>query len=247
MDFFELHQNLPREGPGSDAATAQALNFLLELPERPDILDIGCGPGAQTLVLALSTHGNITAIDSHQPFVDEVRRRAHVAGCGNRVRAMRESMASLPFPRQSFDLVWAEGSIYIIGFERGLASWLSLLRPGGYMVVSELTWLVDDPPEQVREFWEAAYPAMSSLQQNRATIERRGYERIGDFILPRSAWFDDYYDPLDARITLLEERYVDDEAALRFLESQRLEIEMTRRFGGEFGYVFYLAQKPRTV
>lgn len=245
MDFFEIHQGLPREGPGSDAATAQALNLLPNLPDRPDILDMGCGPGAQTLVLALSTRGSVTAIDSHQPFVDELRRRARVAGCADRVRAMRESMESLPFSPQSFDLVWAEGSIYIIGFERGLVSWLPLLRPGGYIAASELTWLVDDPPEQVRTFWAGAYPGVTSLQQNRALVERSGYERIAEFILPRSAWFDDYYDPLDARITLLKERYADDEEALQMLESHRLEIEMVRQLLGAFGYVFYLAQRPR--
>jgi methylase of polypeptide subunit release factors len=66
---------LPREGPGDDASTECALRLLQHLPPRPRILDIGSGPGAQTLVLARATGGTVTAIDVHQPFLDESMRR----------------------------------------------------------------------------------------------------------------------------------------------------------------------------
>ncbi|GAA0284126.1 hypothetical protein GCM10009527_095290 [Actinomadura nitritigenes] len=49
----------------------------------------------------------------HQPYLDELARTA--ADRGLVVPTLRASMADLPFPDESFDLIWAEGSVYIIG------------------------------------------------------------------------------------------------------------------------------------
>ena len=82
--FFELHRDLPREGPGDDESTLRALALCTELPERPDVLDVGCGPGMQTLALAAATGGIITAVDAHEPFLDQLRERAR---SGRRARS----------------------------------------------------------------------------------------------------------------------------------------------------------------
>ena len=81
--FFELHRDLPREGPGDDASTLRALAMCTELPAQPDVLDVGCGPGMQTLALATATGGTVTAVDAHEPFLDQLRQRAEAAGCAS--------------------------------------------------------------------------------------------------------------------------------------------------------------------
>jgi len=133
--FFEIHSGLPREGPGDSRSTKRAFALLSDLPPEPHVLDIGCGPGMQTLDLARLTRGQIVALDNHQPFLDELSARARRAGLGSRVQAIYGDMEDLPFPRASFDLIWAEGSIYIFGFEKGLRAWKTLLRAGGYLAV----------------------------------------------------------------------------------------------------------------
>jgi len=242
--FFELHAGLPREGPGDDASTARALRLLPDLLARPRILDVGCGPGAQTLVLARTTHGTVTVIDMHQPFLDELMRRAGAAGLAENVRPLLASMDALPFEQESFDLIWSEGAIYIMGFERGLRAWRPLVRHGGYVVVSELSWLVDDPPARAREFWNEAYSAMQSVAGNRAIVERCGYERVADFVLPKSAWLDGYYSPLARRIDTLERDHANDPATLKFLAGERREIDLFHAHGDTYGYVFYLMRCP---
>jgi ubiquinone/menaquinone biosynthesis C-methylase UbiE len=127
--FFEIHSGLPREAPGDDASTARAFDFVHGLPPEPDVLDIGCGPGAQTLVLAGLTRGRITAVDVHAPFLDDLRSRAKRPGVAGRIQAVRASMFSLPFVDASFNLVWSEGAIYLMGFDKGLAGWRRVLRP----------------------------------------------------------------------------------------------------------------------
>jgi 2-polyprenyl-3-methyl-5-hydroxy-6-metoxy-1,4-benzoquinol methylase len=99
--FWEIHSSLPREGPGDDTSTRRAFSMLAEPPSAPRMLDVGCGPGMQTLELARMTDGPITALDTHQPFLDELTKRAKEAGLSDRITAVRESMFAMPFRREA--------------------------------------------------------------------------------------------------------------------------------------------------
>jgi ribosomal protein L11 methylase PrmA len=65
--FFTLYRGLPRQGPGSDACTREALKRLPTLPASPRVVDVGCGSGRQTLVLAEALRTRILAVDLHRP------------------------------------------------------------------------------------------------------------------------------------------------------------------------------------
>lgn len=104
--FWTLHDGLPRQGPGDRDSTLRALALMSELPSAPAILDIGCGPGMQTLDLARAA---ITAVDTHLEFLAELERRAEAAGLAARIVTRRASMTALPFAEASFDAVWCEG------------------------------------------------------------------------------------------------------------------------------------------
>lgn len=241
--FFELHRDLPREGPGDDATTARVLEMIApRLPQQPEILDIGCGPGMQTLVLARHTNGTVTGLDVHQPFLDELARRAAAAGLAERIRTQRGSMTALPLVPGSFDLIWSEGAVWIMGFAAGLHAWRRYLRRGGILVVSELTWLTENPAEAERAFWAEAYPAMQGRVANRAAIAAAGYELIAEVDLPHQSWFDGYLDPLERRIDELSRAYAGDVEALVQLEAERREVDIVRRYRG-FGYVFYAMRR----
>lgn len=218
--------------------------MLDDVPDCPQVLDVGCGPGAQTLVLARATRGTVTAVDVHQPFLDELMGRARAAGLAERIRPVRVSMDALPFAPESFDVVWSEGAIYLMGFERGLRAWQPLVRDGGYVVVSELSWLVDDPPAPARTFWNEAYPAMQSVAANRAAVERCGYDRVDTLVVPKRGWLN-YYEPLAQRIEALEHEHANDPAALRFLAGERREIDLFHAHGDAYGYVFYVMRRSR--
>lgn len=242
--FFEVHRGLPREGPGSDAETRRALGLIPGMPERPAILDIGCGPGKQTFVLAEETGGSVTAVDNHDPYLETVRETAARTGLLGRVHPSQQSMFELDFPEGRFDLIWSEGAIYIIGFAEGLKTWKPLLRTGGVLAVTHISWLTDEPSEEAVRFWEAAYPAIRSVQENLSVVERSGYENVGHFALPPSAWFDEYYDPMEKRIEALRTKYAGDSQALEILDGEFQEIELYRKDPGAYGYVFYVMRKP---
>ena len=112
VDFFS---RLNRQGPG------QALSFIGELSDNAKIADIGCGSGGQTITLAENTKGQITAIDLFPKMITLLKERAICHGLSDRISGIAVSMENLPFEPGELDLIWAEGSIYNIGFERGWA------------------------------------------------------------------------------------------------------------------------------
>ena len=241
--FFQLHEGLPRQGPGSDEDTARALQMLAPWPPHPRILDLGCGPGAHTLVLARETGGEVTAVDLHQPFLDELARRAAEAGLGSRIHPLHAEMGSLEVP-VAYDLLWAEGSAYLLGVTRALALWRPWLRPGGGLAFTEAVWLKPDPPEELRAWWGRAYPGMLDVEGNLGRIRQAGYDAVGHFTLPESSWWAPYYQPLEARKDELMARYGHREDLREALDECTLEIAMFRRYSGWYGYEFFATRKP---
>jgi SAM-dependent methyltransferase len=241
--FFEIHSDLPREAPGDDVSTARALALASGLPHRPDVLDVGCGPGAQTLVLTRATSGLVAAVDNHAPFLDDLRRRAALAGLAERVRPVRASMFDLPFRDAAFDLIWAEGAIYIMGFDNGLLSWRRFLRPDGWVGVSEIAWLRDDPPQELIDFWKAGYPAIRTVAENLAAIRDSGYKTAGHFALPASSWWDSYYAPVMDKVARLKDKYRGDAEAEGILDQETMEIDISQKYSDYYGYVFFVMKR----
>ena len=157
--FFEIHNELPREGPGDRESTGKAFSMIVDLPDNSSILDVGCGPGMQTLDLLNLVSGNITAVDNHQPFLDQLAHSAKKIGVADKIGILNMDMGSMDFKPPSFDLIWSEGAAYSIGFENALTSWKQFLKPGGYLAASELAWIRSQPPQDWQQRQQAWYPA----------------------------------------------------------------------------------------
>jgi serine/threonine-protein kinase HipA len=236
--FLTLHQGLPREGPGHDDATREVLVRLPPLPANPVVFDLGCGPGRQTLVLARVLKTRIVAVDLHQPFLDQLASSAVAQGLSSLIETRHADMGALEVAPGSIDLVWSEGAAYNLGFAEAVRRWRVLLAPGGLMAVSECTWLTGDPADEPRVFWRTNYPAMGTVSENRRRAEGAGLEVLSEFVLPASAWWEDYYTPLLQRIAQL--RPVATGELGRVLDETEREIDLYRKHGDSYGYVFYL-------
>ncbi|MFI6638293.1 bifunctional class I SAM-dependent methyltransferase/N-acetyltransferase [Streptomyces sp. NPDC050504] len=235
--FFSLHHGLPRQSPGSDATTRRLLSLCGPLPERPRVLDLGCGPGRAALLLAAEAGADVTAVDLHEPFLDELRQAADARGLGAAVRTVRADMGELSpadFPDGSFDLVWAEGSAYNIGFDTALASWRRLLAPGGSLMVSECVWTTDEPSEEAREFWRG-HGSLRPVAEVTAAAVAAGYHVLGAYEQPESDW-DEYYVPLAERVGSADPTAPGMASALG---ATRAELAMRRDHAAEYGYVAY--------
>ena len=241
--MFELFEGLPRQGPGSNACTREALRRLGPLPPEPRVLDLGCGGGRSALVLAAALRTRVIAVDLHRPFLDQLRAAARERGLEHLIEARCADMAAPGVPVGSIDLVWSEGALYLLGFERGLRLWRRLLAPGGFVVASECSWLTPDPPAEAAAFFCAGYPGMAGIERNVERARAAGFVPIDQFPLPPGGWWDEYYTPLEARIAQLAPDAAPELAAL--LDETRREIELYRRHGDSYGYVFYLLRQSR--
>lgn len=240
----ELQAGLTRNAPGSEAATLRVAAMLEDLPDEARILDIGCGSGPQTVALAKAfEHARITAVDVDELMLGALSKRAAEANVAGRITPVAASMHALPFADDSFDAIWSEGAIFIVGFANGLRKWRPLVRAGGYVVVSECTWLTVAPSPQAQEFWDEAYPSMQRLEQNIATAHDAGYEVLGTYVLPPEAWVKEYYAELEPRIAPLLGRQEKGSRAWRQIDRVRREIETFRAFGQQYGYVFYVLRR----
>ena len=240
--FFEIHTNLPREGPGNFASTKKAYDAIRSKLNQPLILDIGCGPGKQTLDILEISDGNIIAIDNHKPFVEILNSKIKAEGFDNRASAQLGDMFNLQFKVNEFDLIWSEGAIYQIGFKKGLTEFKKYLKPLGFLAVTEATWLTQQRTKENIEFWRQEYPEMRSVDENIKIIEICGYTLIDYFTIDISAWWDDYYEPMLTRLKMIKEKYGNDETATKVINAHEWEIEVFEKYSNEYGYVFYILQ-----
>jgi len=239
--IFTMHEGLPRQGPGSNECTKKAFSMLNDLPDRPEILDIGCGGGMQTIELArICQNCHITAVDIHQPYLDDLAGKAEATDVGDRITTVRASMDDLPFEDAAFDVLWAESSIFVVGFEQGLLSWKRLLRPGGYVCLTEAVWFTDRPSPEAVAFWNDCYPAIKAVPETCAIAEKAGYEVVATFRLPGSAWWDNYYMPLQKRLPELKKMAAGNPDAEGQVAFSEREIEIYREHGSEYGYEFFI-------
>ncbi|MFJ5832546.1 GNAT family N-acetyltransferase [Streptomyces sp. NPDC093089] len=233
--FFALHRGLPRQGPGSDATTRRLLALSGPLPERPRVLDLGCGPGRSALLLAAEAGAEVTAVDTHEPFLAELRASAAARGLDGSIRTLRADMGALPFPDGSFDLVWAESSVFVLGFDRALAEWRRLLAPGGTLVLTECVWTTDEPGPAARSFWEEHY-RLRTVGGNAAAAVGAGYHVLGTVPQPESDW-DEYYVPLAARADAADTAVP---GMAEAVAGARAEIALRREHGSDYGYAGFV-------
>jgi ubiquinone/menaquinone biosynthesis C-methylase UbiE len=240
--FLEFYGSAPRAGPGDNASTRRAFRMMQDLPPEARILDLGCGPGVQTVELLRLCRGTVVALDLLPQMISRVRKAAEDAGFGDRLEIVQGDMNEMAFERSSFDAIWSEGAIYFMGFENGLARVRELVKPGGYVAVSEAVWLKPDPPREVLDFWKQ-YPEIDTVENKLQVVSGLGYENVGHFVLPTSSWTEPYYDHLAERLPEYVRRWKGIPEAEAVLEEARTELSMFEKYSDYYGYAFFVMRR----
>ncbi|MGR5147327.1 MerR family transcriptional regulator [Photobacterium alginatilyticum] len=237
-DFNLVFKALERWGPGSEADTLKAFE---RLPYNPqEILEIGCGQGVATKVLAVEviaqhSQATITAVDNEEFALQTLMNTLKEQGIGERVSTVCANMEKLPFEPESFDLIWSEGSAYIMGVNNALTAWRPLLKKNGVLVLSDLVWNVESPSKEALAFWQKEYPDMTTAAQRIEQAEQAGYEVIYSFALSDEGWLN-YYTPLENRVEALKEQLQGSVA----LEDLKRELSAFHSRSGEFDYQMFI-------
>ena len=238
-DFFS---NTERQGPGSPEETLKALSFIGGLTENSKIVDIGCGTGGQTMVLAQSTNCDIIGVDTCLDFINQFNQNAQMKNLQSRIKGVVGNMENLPFQNEEFDLIWSEGAIYNIGFERALNDWRKFLKPGGFIAVTENTWFTEERPAEIEAFWQKAYPEIDTIPGKIVQMQKAGYLPVAFFVLSESTWTN-YYRWQALRRESFREKYKGNKTAEEFIGYQRQEADLYDRYKKYYGYVFYIGRK----
>ncbi len=242
----EFFSSMERQGPGSPDVTLKALSFIDNLTEQSHIADLGCGTGGQTMTLAKYVLGKITALDLFPDFINIFNRNATQSGLQDRVKGVVGSMDNLPFQDEELDLIWSEGAIYNIGFERGLNEWRKYLKNGGYIAVSESSWFTDERPAEINDFWMNAYPEIDTIPNQVAKVHKAGYLPVATFILPETCWTELYFAPKNIAEEIFLNKYAGNKTAEKLIAYQRYEAELYRKYKEFYGYTFFIAKKTRS-
>jgi SAM-dependent methyltransferase len=239
----EYFSGLERQGPGSPGVTVRALSFIDNLTSQSRIADLGCGTGGQTMVLARHAPGIITGIDLFPDFINLFNRNAVAQHLQNRVNGVVGSMDNLPFMPEELDLIWSEGAIYNIGFQRGLAEWRSFLKTGGFVAVTEASWFTEERPAEIERFWMDAYPEIDTIPVKVHQMQTAGYLPVATFVLPENCWREYFYVPQKAAQEAFLQKYDGNKIVDELVANQRHEAMLYEKYSRYYGYVFYIGKK----
>ena len=239
----EYFTALDRQGPGSPEATLRALSFIDNLSDNAQIADLGCGTGGQTMVLAQNTKGTITALDLYPGSIEKLNAAARNHGLHHRIKGVVGSMDKLPFPPATFDLIWSEGAIAQIGFEKGLTYWKDFLKKDGFVAVTYESWFAEKRPPEIEKFWLDAVPEMNTIAHNVAVMQKAGFLPAAVFTLPESCWTETYFAPQKSRQDDFLKAHPGSKTAEALVINLRREEELYQKYKQYYGYVFYVGKK----
>ena len=232
-DFFILHNDLPREGPGDRSDLDWALGHVGLAPDAT-ILDAACGPGADIEgLLAHAPDGHVTAFDKHAAFVEQARAR--YPGEPRLTVRSGDMTGDLGGP---YDLIWCAGALYFMGVEPGLAAFAKALKPDGHVIFSEPMFFTDTPSEAAVAFWEGYETGTEA--RIRDAIARAGFETIAVRPVSEKGW-ENYYQPLEERIETL--RSGADANLTQVLDENAKEAADWRALRHETGYGLFVIRR----
>lgn len=241
--LIESHLDLTRQGPGSDEMTLKALSFVDNLSENSKIADIGCGTGSQTMALAKKLGCQITGIDMIEAFINVFNQNAEKINLSDKVKGVTGDAFELPFEKESLDLIWSEGMIDSIGFEKALTYWNEFLKKDGYVAVTSPSWLTEERPADLAKFWTDAGSGLYSVEENIKAMQKSGYRFISAFTLPEKCWVQNYYIPRSVAENELPKKYPNNEVVSRYIKDMQYEIELYEKYKKIYGYVFYIGKQ----
>ena len=235
-DFLKIFAALESWGPNSKEDTTKAFALLKHSPDM--MLEIGCGNGNSTIILADLSDAKIIAIDNEQSALDRLEEKIAKSNLEHKVSTQCVSMTEPGFENGMFDVIWAEASMYVMGVRNALIKWKPLLKANGTLVFSDLVWLSKSPSKEAVDFWKNEYPDMRNVDTRISQIDKAGYQVEESFALSEAAWRQ-YYEPLQKR---LDEVAASMSSCQAYKDIQK-EINLYKKHPGEFGYQFFIAKK----
>ena len=179
--YDEIARSCGRE-PGEESGLGCArLTELVQLYPGEALLDIGSGPGLETIELArLVDPGPAFGLDALPSMVEVAEENAKKAGVSN-ARFLVGRMEAIPLQDGAVDVVVSNCVINLSpDKERVMREIWRVLRPGGRVAVADMVWL-GPPPAWVRsdpEAWTSCIGGALEATEYPPLLERVGFTEV---------------------------------------------------------------------
>ncbi|SDA72784.1 class I SAM-dependent methyltransferase [Methanobrevibacter millerae] len=235
--FYLTFKDLDRLAPGSDESTLNVLNLIdIDKDLKMDILEVGCGTGSDTLILAdYFRNSTVEAIDLFPHYLKVLNQKIDEKNLGSRVYAYEMDMNDLDFANEEIDLLFCHAGVEIMGFKKALNRWRRVIKPDGFLIVSDLTW-ISSPSRESTDFWKSNYEEIDTIENKITQLEKLGFEYINHYVLDKSE-FAEYYSQLNANLDKIKS----DKSAKDFIKQLKKEVNVSKN--EDFSYVYYIMRK----
>ncbi len=116
---------------------------LMRIQPGGKVLDVGCGPGADTIPLAqwVGATGQVVGVDYDAAMVREADQHAREAGVSGWVKHKQADAAFLPFETGTFDACRSERLFqHLLNPAQALSEMARVTKSGGWIVVLDTDW-----------------------------------------------------------------------------------------------------------
>ncbi len=179
QNYFEFLANLGlTKHIGSMQATRELVQ-LCRIGHGSYVLDVGCGVGPTPCYLA-KTHGSrVLGVDLLKKMIEQSRARAKAAGVTDRVKFLVADARDLPFEDAVFDAVIMESvNVFFADKLRAMRDYVRVTKPGGYVGITEMTWLKPPTPEAVEYYRRTVFADVLQAEAWMALLEDAGLRDV---------------------------------------------------------------------
>ncbi len=185
---------------------------------------------------------HLDCYDSSSEFVQNATNRTEVLGLASNVSFTNRDVNNLEVTPSAYDAGVCLGALYMFR-DAGWKALVNGVKPGGFLVVSDLHCKKVPAPKEVMEVFFEEEDQPLTLEDARHLYTSRGVKILREEECSRKVWLD-YYDLTRKMLLHLAKKYSSDDAKQAEIEEALREDRLVRDIGEEYlGYRTFVMQK----
>lgn len=158
--------------------TTDVLAEALGLKPGMHVLDVASALGAPARHIAKDYGVRVTGLDFTVAYIEEANKRTKAAGLDKSILFVRGNAMDMPFPAETFDVVWGqEAWCHVLDKDKLIAEAYRVLKPGGKLGFTD--WVVTGPiaDAELKALMEMmAFPSMQSFAGWQEAMKNVGFK-----------------------------------------------------------------------
>jgi SAM-dependent methyltransferase len=238
-DYARIYAHQEYLTPGA-AETVEIIAEAVRPNESMHILDLASGKGEAAASLAGRFGCRVVCVEPYDPFVHYSAAKFWHFNLRDLVTVVRADGKRLPVRDAVLDAAYCIGAPSIVGLEESLGEMARVVRPGGVVIASDITWRSKPGPLLAEWAWVAEVRQVTTEEYTSGvaaaglrvdTVQRHGL----------SAW-EEYWTPM---IAVAHAAKTGQPADLFLADEIERDVELERRaVDAWLDYVTFVAHKP---